>query len=352
MEAIINKLLRPNIKTLKGYAVWRDQYLDDTEVLFLDNGENNYGSPLGKGMERYPSSSQAKLKQALAEFKQLGPDQIVLGNGSDELIDVLMRCVGEPFMDQVLVCEPTFGMFRQYAQINNLEVVNVPLVSPGFNWDVNGIKKAINPRTKLIFICSPNNPTGGSLPLQEVMEIAIASPGLVVVDEAYIDFSEKVSALALLKQLPNLVVLQTFSKAWGLAGLRLGVAYTSAAMASVLNLVRPPFNVSAYAQQQALQALAFADKRMRYIRVIQEERTRMREQLMSLPYVAYVPESDANSLLVKVNDAETLYNYLLSKKILISNRSSQQHCSNYVRITIGTVEENERLWRALNEFSN
>lgn len=350
MEAKLRTLLRSNIRELKGYSVWRDTYLDDEEVIFLDNGENNYGSPLGKGMERYPSSSQLKLKQALAEFKQLGADQIVLGNGSDELIDLLMRCVCEPFTDQVLVCEPTFGMFRQYAQINGLEVLNVPLMLPHFNWDVQGIKRAISSRTKLIFICSPNNPTGGSLSLQAIIEIATVSPGLVVVDEAYIDFSGKASALTLLKQLPNVVVLQTFSKAWGLAGLRLGVAYTSAELAGVFNQVRPPFNISTYTQQQALSALALADRRVPLIRKIQEERLRMREQLMYLPYVEHVPESDANALLLKVNNAQAVCEYLLSKKILISNRSGQQNLENYIRITIGTIEENERLLTALKEY--
>lgn len=348
----INTLIRPAIKGIKSYHVWRDVFLDKENILFLDNCENNYGSPLGKGQERYPSSSQATLKTKLAAFKMLHPKQLVFGNGSDELIDLLMRAFCEPSKDSILISEPTFGMFKIYAQLNNIAVINVPLLQQTFLYDLSAIQNAITPLTKLIFICSPNNPTGSSLPLNELIQLTKNTKGIVVVDEAYIDFSSHPSALTLVNELPNLVVLQTFSKAWGLAGLRLGVAYAQEAIIEVLNTIRPPFNISLFTQQQLSLALDKAEVRLGFIESILSDRKKLSVLLPSFSFVKRVLPSDANFLMVEVNDAERLCAYLQEHSILISNRSALLHCTNFVRIGIGTTAENLRLLNVLAQLDS
>ena len=221
----LDSITRENIKSLQSYKVWRDDYLDNSEAVFLDNCENNFGSPIGLGYERYPSSSQSKVKEAIATYKKVNLNQVAIGNGSDELIDLLIRCFCEPKQDNILICEPTFGMFKVYAQLNNVEVLNAPLKKESFLFDEQVILKTTNLRTKLVFICTPNNPTGTSISIEQLKTIALNFNGIVVVDEAYIDFSEKASALSLITEFENILVLQTFSKAWGLAALRVGVAY-------------------------------------------------------------------------------------------------------------------------------
>ena len=239
----ITKITRENIKSLQSYKVWRDNYLDNGDAIFLDNCENNLGSPIGLGYERYPSSSQLKIKEAIAKYKHVEATQVAIGNGSDELIDLLIRCFCEPKQDNIIVCEPTFGMFNVYAQLNNIELLNAPLTKHTFQFDEDEILKTINSNSKLIFICSPNNPTGTSMDLHVIKRIATQFNGILVIDEAYIDFSEKESALSLINQFPNLLILQTFSKAWGLAALRVGAAYSPCELLLILKGGRTLFNM-------------------------------------------------------------------------------------------------------------
>ena len=251
----INTIVRENIKSLQSYKVWRDDYLNNNDAIFLDNCENNFGSPIGLNYERYPSSSQSKVKEAIATYKNIDSNQVAIGNGSDELIDLLIRCFCEPKQDNILICEPTFGMFKVYAQLNNVEVLNAPLKKESFLFDEQVILKTTNLRTKLIFICTPNNPTGSSISIEQLKTIAANFNGIVVVDEAYIDFSEKASGLSLISEFENILVLQTFSKAWGLAALRVGVAYSNPSIIEILNKVRPPFNINSNSQELILNAL-------------------------------------------------------------------------------------------------
>lgn len=347
----LNTIVRENIKSLQSYKVWRDDYLDNSETIFLDNCENNFGSPLGLGYERYPSSSQSKIKEAIATFKKLKANQIVIGNGSDELIDLLIRCFCEPKKDTILICEPTFGMFKIYAQLNNVGVLNASLVKETFLFDDKLILKTITPNTKLIFICSPNNPTGTSISIEQLKTIASNFNGIVVVDEAYIDFSEKQSAIELINDYPNIIVLQTFSKAWGLAALRVGIAYADASIIEILNKVRPPFNINSNSQELILNALKKSSIKDTLVENILKQKTYLENELQQLSYVKNITESDANFLLIEVTDASKIFNYLLEKNILISNRSSLLNCENRIRISVGTEKENKQLITLLKQYN-
>lgn len=347
----LNKIQRENIKSLQSYKVWRDDYLENNEAIFLDNCENNFGSPLGLGYERYPSSSQSKLKEAVATYKNLKSNQVAVGNGSDELIDLLIRCFCEPKQDNILICEPTFGMFKVYAQLNNVEVLNAPLIKETFLFDEKLILKTITANTKLIFICSPNNPTGTSISIEQLKTIALNFNGIVIVDEAYIDFSEKQSAINLINEFSNILVLQTFSKAWGLASLRVGVAYADASIIEILNKVRPPFNINSNSQELILNALKKSSIKDTLVENILKQKTYLENELQQLPFVKNITESDANFLLIEVTDANKIFNYLLEKNILISNRSSLLNCENRIRISVGTEKENKQLITLLKQYN-
>lgn len=347
----LNSIVRENIKSLQSYKVWRDDYLDNNEAIFLDNCENNFGSPLGLGYERYPPSSQSKLKEAIATYKNLKSNQVAVGNGSDELIDLLIRCFCEPKQDNILVCEPTFGMFKVYAQLNNVEVLNAPLTKETFLFDEKLILKTITPDTKLVFICSPNNPTGTSISIEQLKTIASNFNGIVIVDEAYIDFSEKQSAIGLISDYPNIIVLQTFSKAWGLASLRVGVAYADASIIEILNKVRPPFNINSNSQELLLNALKKSAIKDTLVESILKQKIVLENELLQLPFVKNITESDANFLLIEVTDANKTCNYLLEKNILISNRSSLLNCENRIRISVGTEKENKQLITLLKQYN-
>lgn len=347
----INKIVRENIKSLQSYKVWRDDYLDNNETIFLDNCENNFGSPLGLGYERYPSSSQSKLKKAIATYKNLKSNQVAVGNGSDELIDLLIRCFCEPKQNNILVCEPTFGMFKVYAQLNNVEVLNAPLIKETFLFDEKLILKTVTVNTKLIFICSPNNPTGTSISIEQLKTIASNFNGIVIVDEAYIDFSEKQSAINLINEFSNILVLQTFSKAWGLASLRVGVAYADASIIEILNKVRPPFNINSNSQELILNALKKSSTKDTLVKNILKQKTYLENELQQLSNVKNITESDANFLLIEVTDANKICSYLLEKNILISNRSSLSNCNNRIRISIGTEKENKQLITLLKQYN-
>jgi histidinol-phosphate aminotransferase len=346
----LDAITRENIKSLQSYKVWRDDYLDNSEAVFLDNCENNFGSPIGLGYERYPSSSQSKVKQAIATYKKVNLNQVAIGNGSDELIDLLIRCFCEPKQDNILICEPTFGMFKVYAQLNNVEVLNSPLKKESFLFDEQVILKTTNLRTKLIFICTPNNPTGTSISIEQLKTIALNFKGIVVVDEAYIDFSEKASALSLINEFENILVLQTFSKAWGLAALRVGVAYGNPSIIEILNKVRPPFNINSNSQELILKALNKSAIKDTLVDSILKQKTYLENELQQLPFVKSILESDANYFLIEVSNANDICNYLLEKTILISNRSSLLNCENRIRISVGTEKENKQLIDTLKQY--
>jgi histidinol-phosphate aminotransferase len=346
----LDSITRDNVKSLQSYKVWRDDYLDNSEAVFLDNCENNLGSPIGLGYERYPSSSQSKVKEAIATYKKVNSNQVVIGNGSDELIDLLIRCFCEPKQDNILICEPTFGMFKVYAQLNNVEVLNAPLKKESFLFDEQVILKTTNLRTKLIFICTPNNPTGSSISIEQLKTIALNFNGIVVVDEAYIDFSEKASALSLINEFENILVLQTFSKAWGLAALRVGVAYGNPSIIEILNKVRPPFNINSNSQELILKALNKSAIKDTLVESILKQKTYLENELQQLPFVKNVLESDANYFLIEVSNANEICNYLLEKTILISNRSSLLNCENRIRISVGTEKENRQLIDTLKQY--
>ncbi|MBP8033785.1 MAG: histidinol-phosphate transaminase [Bacteroidia bacterium] len=347
----VNTIVRENIKSLQSYKVWRDDYLDNAEAVFLDNCENNFGSPLGLGYERYPSSSQNKAKEAIASYKNLNPNQVAIGNGSDELIDLLIRCFCEPKQDNILVCEPTFGMFKVYAQLNNVEGLNAPLTKESFLFDEKLILKTVTTNTKLIFICSPNNPTGTSISIDQIKTIATNFNGIIVMDEAYIDFSEKKSAIELLNEYSNIIVLQTFSKAWGLAALRVGVAYSNPSIIEILNKIRPPFNINSNSQELILNALKKSGIKDTLVESILKQKTYLENELQQLSYVKNITESDANFLLIEVTDANKICSYLLEKNILISNRSSLLNCENRIRISVGTEKENKQLITLLKQYN-
>jgi len=346
----LDAITRENIKSLQSYKVWRDDYLDNSEAVFLDNCENNFGSPIGLGYERYPSSSQSKVKQAIATYKKVNLNQVAIGNGSDELIDILIRCFCEPKQDNILICEPTFGMFKVYAQLNNVEVLNAPLKKESFLFDEQVILKTTNLRTKLIFICTPNNPTGTSISIEQLKTIALNFNGIVVVDEAYIDFSEKASALSLITEFENILILQTFSKAWGLAALRVGVAYGNPSIIEILNKVRPPFNINSNSQELILKALNKSAIKDTLVESILKQKTYLENELQQLPFVKNILESDANYFLIEVSNASDICNYLLEKTILISNRSSLLNCENRIRISVGTEKENKQLIDTLKQY--
>ncbi|MBS1793112.1 MAG: histidinol-phosphate transaminase [Acidobacteria bacterium] len=339
------KLVRDNIRRLTPYSSARSEFAGRAEI-FLDANENPFGSPLARDYHRYPDPLQSKIKKNLAAETGLDAAEIFVGNGSDEAIDLLFRIFCEPGRDAALVCPPTYGMYRVSADVNAVRTKEVCL-RPDFGLDAAGIREAADSRTKLLFICSPNNPTGNSMRRETVLEIVRDFRGIVVVDEAYIHFSREKSLVAELRAHPNLVVLQTFSKAWGLAGLRVGMAFASREIVALLNRVKPPYNVSEIAQEAVLDALenraAVADA----IAKIIVEREMLAERLEDFPFVERIYPSDANFLLVKTTDADRLYRFLLDERIVVRNRARVAMCLGCLRITVGTPAENARLLESL-----
>ncbi len=346
----LNALLRENIKNLTPYSSARDEFRGEARI-FLDANENSFGSPLTRWYNRYPDPLQWKVKEKLSQIKGVPPSQIFIGNGSDECIDLLIRSVCEPGIDNIIICPPTYGMYQVCADINNVSVKKIPL-TPDFQLNLPAIEEAIDDHTKIIFLCSPNNPTGNSLIKEEVEVVLNNYFGLAVIDEAYINFSRQRSFVQLLNDYPNLVVLQTLSKAWGLAALRLGMAYASEEIINVLNKVKPPYNINQASQELALQALEEVGQVNDMIREIVEQRAKLASQLQDLPLVLDIYPSDANFLLVKVTDAKSIYNFLLTKGIVVRDRSRVELCEGCLRITIGTPAENEQLISALNEYDS
>lgn len=349
MKFDLNELLRENIRKLVPYSSARDEFKGEASI-FLDANENSYGSPLMKWYNRYPDPMQGKLKERLSQVKGAPAANIFLGNGSDECIDVLFRSFCEPGEDNVIIVPPTYGMYEVSAHINNVAVKKVPLTSR-FQLNPEAIEAAIDDHTKMIFLCSPNNPTGNSLIREDVELILNNYYGLVVIDEAYINFSRNRSFLQELSDYPNLVVLQTLSKAWGLAALRIGMAFASEAIIAVMNKVKPPYNISQCAQELALKALEEVGQVNDMIRDIVKERGILQQALHTLPFVQQIYPSDANFLLVKVNDARAVYRYLLEKGIVVRDRSKVELCEGCLRITVGTERENKTLISTLKELN-
>lgn len=346
----LNDLLRENIKKLVPYSSARDEFKGEASV-FLDANENSFGSPLTKWYNRYPDPLQWKVKEKLEMIKSVPANQIFLGNGSDECIDILIRAFCEPGVDNVLICPPTYGMYQVSADINDVEVKKVPLTSD-FQLDLPGIEAGIDDNTKIIFLCSPNNPTGNSLSKEDIEALLNNYFGIVVIDEAYINFSRFRSFTQELKDYPQLVILQTLSKAWGLAALRVGMAFSSEEIIAVMNKIKPPYNINQASQELVLQALDEVGQVNDMIRIIVDERELLKTSLEALPVVKHIYPSDANFILVRVTDAKALYQELLTKGIVVRDRSSVVLCEGCLRITIGTPAENKKLLEAIKNWKS
>ncbi len=344
----LDKLVRPNIKTLKPYSSAKDEYTGDAKIL-LDANENSLGSPLTKWYNRYPDPYQQKLKEKLAFVKQIEANQIFIGNGSDECIDILFRTFCESGKDNIIICPPTYPMYEVSANINDVQVQNAPLLSD-YQLNLAHIEQLVNDQTKIIWICSPNNPTGNSLDRIDIETILNHFNGIVVVDEAYINFSKQKSFVQSLIDYPNLVVLQTLSKAWGLAGLRLGMCFASPQIIGYLNKVKAPYNINIVTQELALQALEEVGQVNDMIKLLVDMRIALAQVIASMPHVIQVFPSDTNFILVKIPKARQLYEYLLSQGIIVRDRSALELCEDSLRITVGTEQENTLLVDAMYQW--
>lgn len=342
----IKQILRKNIRDLQPYSSARDEFKGDASV-FLDANEN----PFNSGINRYPDPLQQQLKTRIAQLKNVKPEEIFLGNGSDEAIDLLIRAFCEPGIDNIVSIKPTYGMYKVCADINNSEYREA-LLNSDFELDAEALLRLVDYNTKLLFLCSPNNPSGNSLDTLAIQQILDSFKGIVVLDEAYIDFSAQKSFLAQLETYPNLVILQTFSKAWGMAGIRLGMAFASAELIGVLNRIKYPYNINILTQQRALETLIDSVKKDEQVQLILSERKRMVNALSEIRSIEKIFPSDANFILAKVSDARKIYNYLLGKGIIVRDRSKVSLCENSLRITIGTGQENENLISELKKYFN
>lgn len=339
-------LVRPNILALKPYSSARSEFTGDAEV-FLDANEN----PFDTGLNRYPDPLQWEVKEKLGAIKGIAPQRIFLGNGSDEVIDLLVRIFCNPGVDRVVILPPTYGMYRVCADISGVEVEEIPLTTQ-FQPDVAAILANADAHGKLLFLCSPNNPTGNVFELNRIEALLQGFPGIVVIDEAYIDFAAGKSCLSLLDSYDNLVVMQTFSKAWGLAGIRLGMAFAGEAIIELMNKVKPPYNINQLTQEAVLKALDNEAQQKQWVTSLLGQRVLLQQFLSGLEFVTRVYPSDANFLLVKVEGPQVLYDYLVGQKIIVRDRSNVTLCEGCLRITVGTPEENKRLVQALVEYDN
>lgn len=340
----LQKLLRKNISELLPYSCARDEFQGEASV-YLDANENPYNAPYN----RYPDPLQIEVKKRISALKSIPQENIFLGNGSDEPIDLMYRAFCEPRIDNVVAIEPTYGMYKVCAGINDVEYRKV-LLDENFQFSSADLLKAADDNTKLIWLCSPNNPTGNSLNPEEIQSVIKQFDGIVVVDEAYIDFSEQESFIAKLDQYPNLVILQTFSKAWGSAAIRLGMAFADKGIIAILNKIKYPYNVNILTQQQALTTLDNADRTKQWVKTLLNERNNLTDALKRLPLVQHIYPTDANFVLIKVNDANAVYKYLTQKGIIVRNRNNVSLCMNSLRITVGTPEENKKLLEELEKY--
>ncbi len=340
----LDKLIRNNIKALKPYSSARDEFSGEAEI-FLDANENPFNPPYN----RYPDPMQWAVKEKIAKIKKIAPEQIFLGNGSDEPIDIVFRAFCEPGIDNIVSIDPTYGMYQVAADINNVEVRKVKL-NEDFGFSAQKLLDAANLYTKAIFICSPNNPTANLLENGEIIKLLTGFDGLVVVDEAYIDFAPESSLLPELDKYENLIILQTFSKAWGMAGIRLGMAFANPEIIQIFNKIKYPYNINILTQKKALELLDNAQEKEEWVKTIIEERSKMILKLFKFSFVQVVYPSDSNFLLVKMHDARGIYEYLTEQKIIVRDRSKIALCDDCLRITIGSPDENKRLRKALKEL--
>ncbi len=342
----LQSLVRTNVQDLKPYTSARDEYVSNgAEMIFLDANEN----PNTNGVNRYPDPHQRTLKSVLAEHKRVDESQLLLGNGSDEILDLIFRAFCEPNTDNIIILPPTYGMYKVLAGTNAIECREV-LLDSNFQPDVQKILDCADDNSKLLFICSPNNPTGNGFTTDRIEQLLTNFSGLIVIDEAYIDFSEQQSWVDSLGSYQNLVVTQTLSKAYGMAGIRLGICYASEDIVSVLKKIKPPYNVNELTQQRALEGISGPLIIEKQIKTILKERQRLREALKTISFVKQVYQSDANFILAKVDDGDMRYGQILNKGIVVRNRSSQPLCAETLRFTIGTPTENKKLIQALKEL--
>lgn len=340
----IQNLVRENIRNLKPYSSARSEFKGTADV-FLDANEN----PFDNQYNRYPDPLQHKVKQPLSNLKQIPTSQIFLGNGSDEAIDLLMRIFCEPRIDHIITLPPTYGMYKVSADIADIAIKEVPLTR-NFQPDVEAILNQANEHSKLLFICSPNNPTGNDMQAEKIEQLLESFSGIVVIDEAYIDFSSQASFIEKIKHYPNLVVMQTFSKAWGMAGIRLGMAFAQEPIIQLFNKVKAPYNINQLTQDVILSAFEQDQKRADWVTKILGQRTVIQQFLAGLDYVERIYPTSTNFILVKVKAPQKLYQYLVKEKIIVRDRSKVLLCDGCLRITVGTPEENERLFKAMLSF--
>ena len=340
----LDKLVRPNINKLTPYSSARNEFTGSASI-FLDANENPYNEPFN----RYPDPLQREVKKRLAAIKGVKPENIFLGVGSDEGIDLAYRIFCRPGIDNVVAIAPSYGMYEVCADINDIEYRRVSL-DDNFNFDPDTLLAATDENTKLLWICSPNNPTGNAYPIEMIIKTAQAFNGIVMVDEAYIDFSSKGSMIAYLDQCPNVIVLQTFSKAWGRAGLRLGVAYASPEIIDYYNKVKYPYNINAITQEKAIEALENVAEEKAWVDELLDNRSLLAEALEKMSCVKHIYPSDANFLLIRVDNPDCLYNFLCNQGIIVRNRNRVEKCAGCLRITIGTKDENAQLINAINDY--
>mgnify|MGYP000478500932 FL=1 len=341
----LQELTRPNIWALKPYSSARDEYSGAEASIFLDANENPYNTP----NNRYPDPLQKELKNLIAPVKKVLPSQLFLGNGSDEAIDLMYRAFCRPEVDNVVAIDPTYGMYQVCAEVNDVEYRKVQL-DENFQFTADSLLAASDEHTKLIFLCSPNNPTGNNLCREEIIALLQGFEGLVIIDEAYADFSDAPSFLLDLEKYPNMVVLQTFSKAWGCAAIRLGMAFAHADIIGILNKIKYPYNVNRLTQQEAVRMMEQHYRVKEWVSSLLEERTRLVREFKKLPCCQHVYPTDANFFLTRVTDAKKIYDYLVSQGIIVRNRSNITLCKDCLRITIGTRPENDALLDALKKL--
>lgn len=340
----LNKLIRPAVKAMKSYSSARDEFeSQDKDLVFLDANEN----PFPNGLNRYPDPQQMQLKNKLAALKGLRPSQILCGNGSDEVLDLIFRAFCEPNEDGIITLTPTYGMYAVLANLNGIQQQCVSLTAD-FQIDVPAVLNAIRPNSKLLFICSPNNPSGNVMSRTAIKEILKAFKGLVVIDEAYIDFTDTESWLEDLSEHPNLVVTQTLSKAYGLAGIRLGICYASEEIIAVLNKIKPPYNINSLTQKAAISAISQRENTKKQLKTILDQRTELIKEFKKIAWIEKLYPTDANFILIRVDNANLRYEQLKNKGIIVRNRTREDGCTNCLRITVGTAEENKRLINTLN----
>ena len=341
----LQELTRPNIWALKPYSSARDEYKGITASIFLDANESPFNMP----HNRYPDPLQIEVKKKISQIKHVAVENIFLGNGSDEAIDLVFRAFCEPRIDNVVAIDPTYGMYQVCAEVNDVEYRKV-LLDAHFQFSADKLLAATDDYTKLIFLCSPNNPTGNDLNHDELVKVLTTFDGLVIVDEAYIDFSNQPSFLNRLSEFPNLIVLQTFSKAWASAAIRLGMAFASTEIIGILSKIKYPYNVNQLTQHQAMEMLHRYHEIVSWVKNLQKERELLEEEFMKLPCAIEIYPSDANFFLAKVTNAGAIYNYLVSQGIIVRNRHTVSLCANCLRVTVGTRNENKKLLEALVQY--